>query len=85
MTKQSEGTYEARFHARFWKIFSYRYRVPLQVQEHAQDGRFTFQGTSDLGWWAGGNYTAEGTATAQQFDATYRSKWDHGYFRLTRP
>src|SRR5436309_15419670 len=29
MSKKTDGQYDARFHAKFWKIFSFGYTVPL--------------------------------------------------------
>jgi len=75
--------YAARFHANFWKIFTYNYTVPLRVQERAE--QFHFAGEARLGWWAGGLYSYEGNATATNFFSTYLSKSDHGTFRLHRP
>lgn len=78
-----DGRYQARFHAHYWKIFRFGYTVPLDV-EAVGDG-FDFKGDTNLGWYAGGVYHYEGHATPTEFDSTYRSKHDHGIFRMTRP
>ena len=75
------GTYLARFHAKYGKIFSFGYSVALTVQEASGE----FQGDADLGWYAGGKYHYEGHAAGTNFLATYRCKADHGQFQLTRP
>src|SRR6185503_18132094 len=60
MARQADGSYQARFHAKYRKIFSFAYTVPLQVEPAA--GLFKFQGEADLGWYAGGLYHYYGQA-----------------------
>src|SRR5258706_10615960 len=83
ITKRNERTYLARFHANFAKILTFGYPVPLQVQEKNQ--HYKFAGEPNLGWYAGGRYTYEGSATGTNFSSTYRSKSDHGSFQMMRP
>ena len=83
MVKQADGSYRARFHAKYRKIFSFGYTVPLQVE--AVSERFKFQGEADLGWYAGGHYHYEGEASLTNFSSTYRCPSDHGTFEMTRP
>jgi hypothetical protein len=83
MTCPEEGSCQARFHAKYQKIFSFGYTVALQVTP--QDGIFKFKGDANLGWYAGGAYHYEGTVSATNFFATYRCKQDHGTFQMARP
>lgn len=83
MTRVNDTMYDARYHAKYKKIFSFGYTVPLQVEKAA--GVYNFKGEADLGKLAGGVYQYEGTASATNFTSTYRSKYDHGYFRMQRP
>jgi len=82
----SNGVYSTRFHAKY-KIgifrFSFGYTVPLQVER--TNDTYRFQSEADLGWLAGGVYRYEGSATGTNFFSTYRSKYDHGTFQMTRP
>ena len=73
---------EARFHAKYRKIFSFGYTVPLDVQR--SNDLFLFVGEADLGKLAGGVYHYAGTVTGTNFHSTYRRKYDHGYFRMNR-
>jgi hypothetical protein len=85
ITPQTNGTYSARFHAEYKRVFRFRfsYTVPLRVT--SEKDRWRFQGEADLGWYAGGKYSYQGFATATNFFSTYRSKHDHGTFHMTRP
>ncbi len=86
ITPSTNGTYSARYHARYtkWALrFTFGYTVPLKVGN--RDGRFEFTGESNLGWYAGGVYRYKGSATATNFTSTYDSKYDHGTFEMGRP
>ena len=83
LTKTEAGVYQARFRAKYEKIFTFSYTVPLQVTQTA--ARWEFQGDANLGWYAGGRYHYEGQATPTNFFSTYRCPSDHGTFRLARP
>lgn len=83
VTKQEDGTYQARFHAKYHTVMSFGYTVPIQVQPATND--FTFKGEADLGWMAGGVYKYDGRATATNFFSTYNSKYDNGIFQMNRP
>jgi hypothetical protein len=83
MTKVSDERYEARFHARFWKILSFGYTVLLEIEQ--ADSVFHFKGEADLGRLAGGVYQYEGHASPEHFFSTYRSSRDHGDFEMSRP
>ncbi len=77
-----DGTFRARFHAKYRKILTFGYTVSLNVQTNL--GRFNFDGEADLGWYAGGVYHYSGWADATNFHATYSCKYDHGTFQMTR-
>ncbi len=83
VTKTAPDLYRARFHAKYQKILSFGYTVPLTT-ERTGNG-FTFRGEANLGWWAGGVYSYEGKADATNFFARYSSKHDHGTFQMARP
>jgi hypothetical protein len=83
ITPAAGNTYDAFFKAKYRKVFSFSYTVPLQVRQTATD--FAFSGEADLGKLAGGVYTYEGHATPATYESTYKSKYDHGRFEMTRP
>jgi len=83
VTLKNDGTYSARFHAIYKKVLGFGYTVPLKAAE--TNGMFQFSGEADLGWWAGGVYHYEGHAQDTNFFSTYRCKYDHGTFQMTRP
>jgi hypothetical protein len=74
--------YRARFHAKYRKILSFGYTVPLKAE--ATDSGYKFRGEADLGSFAGGIYRYEGHADATNFVSTYSSKYDHGTFQMQR-
>ena len=83
MEPTEENQYQARYHAKFWKIFSSSYTVPFHVQREGTN--FVFTGESDLGKLAGGVYHYSGSATPEQFRSSYKSKYDRGRFAMRRP
>ena len=86
MTTLTNGLCSARFQAKYRRgifRFTFGYAVPLSVVNRG--GRFEFEGEANLGWYAGGLYRYHGTATATNFTSTYRCKYDHGTFQMTRP
>lgn len=84
MVTKIDGTnYQARFHAKYRRILSFRYTVGLAVE--SKDGQSRFEGDADLGWLAGGKYRYEGHASATNFFSTYTCKYDHGTFAMNRP
>lgn len=87
MTPLTNGVYAARFHARYKKVipFTFSYTVPLTVTNSSSSEGFQFQGSANLGWYAGGLYTYKGTASLTNFFSTYDSKYDRGTFQMTRP
>jgi hypothetical protein len=83
LTPIGEDSYEAFFHATFWKLFSSSYVVPIQFK---RDGHsYVFSGEANLGKLAGGHYSYSGTATATHYQSGYKSKYDHGRFEMSRP
>ena len=86
LTKLENGRYRARYKATYRKILRVSYAVDMRVeQQQGPAGSFNFQGETDLGWSGGGVYHYEGHATPTNFFATYKSKFDHGTFEMTRP
>lgn len=83
ITKQADGPYEARFRATYLKVLRFSYTVPLEITRSNE--AWHFHGEADLGKAAGGVYRCEGNATPTNFHSTYRSKYDHGDFEMTRP
>ena len=85
ITRQTNGLYSARFHAKYRRVFtwSFSYTVPLKVQR--REDVFLFDGEARLGWYAGGRYDYGGHANATNFFSTYRCAYDHGTFQMTRP
>ena len=83
VTKVNDSTYDARYRAKYKKILSFGYTVPLRVQKVGET--YKFSGEADLGKLAGGVYRYDGIASPTNFTSTYASKYDHGYFRMARP
>ena len=82
ISRQTNDTYSARFHATYAKLLKFGYTVPLSVTE--SNHAWQFQGSANLGIMAGGVYRYEGTATPTHFHSTYTSKYDHGTFEMER-
>lgn len=78
----TNGFYGARFHAKYWKILTFEYAVPLRAQ--LSNGVARFEGEADLGRLAGGVYKYNGAVTGTNWQSTYRSRYDHGFFRMNR-
>src|SRR5579872_1020933 len=51
VTQESDGNYRARFHAKYHKVLSFGYTVPLKAEPVAGNDR-KFKGEADLGWLA---------------------------------
>ena len=83
VTQRNDGSYRARFHAIYKKVIGFGYTVPIKVAE--TNGVLRFSGEANLGWWAGGIYHYEGYVQETKFFSTYRCKYDHGTFQMTRP
>lgn len=76
-------TYRADFDATYMGLMRFGYSMKLAAQSEADQTRF--QGAENLGWLAGGLYRYDGAADGHAFNCTYRSRNDHGTFRMTRP
>jgi len=83
VTRDPGGAYRARFHAKYHKVLTFGYTVPLTVQQ--TNDTYLFQGSADLGWMAGGVYHYDGRASLTNFSSTYSCKYDHGVFEMSRP
>jgi hypothetical protein len=82
LTRTTPDTYHARFRAQYWGIFAADEDVDLHVTATAP---VRAAGEADLGFFKGGIYQYDATITPTKFDATYKSKYDHGQFNLARP
>jgi hypothetical protein len=80
ITPQAPKQYHGWFRATYRSVLSAEYGVTLDVQQRGP--RFKFLGAANLGVW--GRYETTGYATATQFHATYRSKFDYGTFAMQR-
>ncbi len=83
ITQVEGNTYETRFKAKFWGIFTYTSAAQFAMEPH--NAGFEFFGTKKLGWLAGGEYTYEGRVSPEKFFSTYQNKWDNGTFEMERP
>jgi hypothetical protein len=81
VTKEG-NIYQARFRARYRKILSFGYTVPLKAEPTVSG--YEFQGEADLGALAGGIYHYAGHADGTNFFSTYSCKYDHGTFQMER-
>ena len=70
------------FRAEYAGIFRACYST--QFAARREGDRWTFNGGSNLGALAGGEYTYAGSATEASLTCTYRSSRDHGEFRLRK-
>lgn len=82
INQRTDGSYEADFHARFFKLFTAQYSLPLHAWN--EEGVVHFRGTSDLGMIKSRPYTAVGWANECQLIANYCTEGDHGRFVLCR-
>lgn len=83
ITKDAPGKYNARFHAKYRRVLSFSYAVPLDAQQI--ETAYILRGETTLPWWAGGRYEYDGKSTPSNFFSTYNSKHDHGTFEMSRP
>jgi hypothetical protein len=80
MVQLSDGSYEAHFSGRFFKVLPFRYSVVLNV---IQDGdTVLLAGDHQLG--RRGNFHYDAEASCQDFVASYSSCKDAGQFVLSR-
>lgn len=72
--------YRFDFNSTFWKMFRYRTTLTFRLEDSA--GTLKFTGSEDLGPVAGGVYTYEGGFNGSDFQATFKSAYDHGVFKM---
>ncbi len=82
LTRVAEGQYLAYFHAKYKKIFGFKYHATFRGTWNGKE--FVFQGQENLGKLAGGVYKYEGRISPSDFFSTYDSKYDTGTFTLKR-
>jgi len=83
ITRQPDGKYSARYHAKYRKVLSFGYTATLEAKQTGDI--YHFSGEADLGWYAGGVYRYKGHANRTNFFSTYSNKYDHGTFQMGRP
>lgn len=83
LERLSEDSYRARFDSTYKKILHFKSTVVLNGS--VTNDIFHFNGEAKLPWWAGGIYDYEGKVSATDFFSTYKCKYDHGTFQMTRP
>lgn len=82
VTPEGPTGYVARFRGTWARVFSFEYKVPVEV--HPTNGVSEFKGTKNLGRLVGGVYSYEGRVAEDQFHATYSCSIDHGTFEMKR-
>ena len=75
--------YRADFKAHYLGFLRFRHAAILEVT--ATNGVQNFKGTANLGYFAGGVYSYEGSSTPSNFFSTYKSRHDHGRFEVQLP
>lgn len=76
------GAYRASFRSTYGHIFRFDHTVTLYAVNLR--GMWTFEGSEDLGLFAGGVYTYKGKANSNKLFSTYDSRHDQGTFELHR-
>ncbi len=82
LAPEPDGKYLARYHATYGGAFTFTYDVRMTAEREAE--AWSFRGSADLGWLAGGIYEYVGQVKGDDFVSTYASKSDHGTFRMAR-
>lgn len=82
ITRCGPNEYRARYHATFFAVIPYAYETRHSAWETPEGTQF--QGQTDLGWLAGGNYSYTGAATGDRYEAYYSADRDRGIFRMRR-
>lgn len=81
-SKNDKGEFQAIFEGRFFRIFPFRFVVPLTVKESKTES-ITLTGRMDAGELFGTfDYTI--LATNERVEVKYKSERDHGVFQVTR-
>ena len=93
MTRRDDGRWRAAFHATFGRVLKACYATDLVIDRTTDlvsgaadlsGPRCTFKGSSDLGVFGGGVYEYAGDVTGDVFTSSFRSRTDHGTFRMRR-
>jgi hypothetical protein len=79
----NQESYRARFDSTYKQVLHFKSTVLLNGR--MTNDVFRFQGEAKLPWWAGGIYNYDGGVTKNNFFSTYKNKYDHGTFQMTRP
>src|ERR1051325_7169554 len=79
ISRNSPDNYTARFKARFWKIFTAGYTIPLQARRDTGQA-WRLEGEKNLGKLVGGVYHYSAQANPDNFRSSYSNKYDHGNF-----
>src|SRR3954469_15756454 len=81
--RETNDVLRARYYSTYggWLHFGYT----SFLRPHPGTNGVAFDGETDLGKLAGGVYKYSGYATPTNFFSTYKSKYDHGTFQMTRP
>lgn len=79
----NDQSYRARFDSTYKQVLHFKSTVVLNGG--MTNGVFGFEGEAKLPWWAGGVYHYKGGVTKNNFFSTYKNKYDHGTFQMTRP
>ncbi len=74
--------YRFQIGATFWRILRASYDVNFTVLPDGDN--HTLTGEQNLSGLMGGLYTYEGRIEGLDFTARYKSKWDHGTFRMQK-
>lgn len=82
ITREVNESLHARYHAKYGGFLTFEYDMPMSVRQEGDTYHFSAQ--ADLGWLAGGKYEYAGTVVGDDFTSTYKSKSDHGTFRMRR-
>lgn len=74
--------YRFDYWSTFWKVCRYRTTLTFRVEQ--EDGVARFEGSEDLGDFAGGVYHYNGSFKDGEFTATYTNRYDRGTFQMRR-
>jgi len=78
----ADGTYQANFQGKFFKVIPFRYQMQLQVVASG-DGFVELAGSKKLGPLMG-YYSYRAVVQGDSFQATYSTKRDRGTFQMRR-
>jgi hypothetical protein len=76
------GAFNAAFRSTYGNVFKFDHTVTLYAVNLR--GMWTFEGSENLGLFAGGMYEYKGKAGANKCFATYKSRNDEGSFEMHR-